>query len=144
MTTRWKLVSAGTAAALLVAALTLGVFLRDGSSAATRSDKEHALDLGTQPADIVSTYRYIESQPEVASRIPCYCGCGKSLGHQSLLDCYVIGPGTYSDHASFCLICGREAADLKRLAAEGQKTSVIRAWIGAEYSPYGPPTNTPE
>ncbi|MBI5946977.1 MAG: hypothetical protein HY875_02425 [Chloroflexi bacterium] len=144
MTTARKVAVAGVVAAVLLGGAALGFFVGDGSSGATRSDKEHTIDLGTQPPDVVAAYRYIESHPEMASRIPCYCGCGKSLGHQSLLDCYVIVPGTYSDHASVCLICGREAADLERLAAEGQELSAIRAWIDGEYSPYGPPTNTRE
>jgi len=107
------------------------------------ADLESALDLASQPPEMVAMYHYAEGHRALFEQVPCYCGCGKAIGHQSLLDCFLIAAGKYSDHASGCMVCTDEAADVERLVAEGQDARAIRAWIDVEYSKYGPPTNTP-
>lgn len=94
------------------------------------------------PEATIHNYQFVESQPELAARIPCYCGC-QSLAHRSLLDCYVRPEGGYERHASGCGICGWEADDVERMLAEGEDPASIRAAIDAEYGSYGKPTNTP-
>lgn len=111
-----------------------------GSSAVMRSDMEGELDLTTQPADIVAAYHYAEGHQSLLREIPCYCGCGKSIGHRDLFDCFVIRTGVYSDHASGCMVCANEARDVERLSAEGKSAAQIHDWIDGEYSRYGPPT----
>lgn len=141
-TLKWATVLASSALlATVVAALTFWHWISFESGA--RSDSEHVLDLSTQPAEVVANFRYIESHRALAEHIPCYCGCGRALGHQNLFDCFVISPGKYSDHAEGCVICRREAADIERLSADGTDMRAIRTWIDGEYSKYGPPTNTP-
>jgi len=115
----------------------------ESSAARPRSDLEYELDLSTQPAEMVATYHYMEDHPAIGKQIPCYCGCGEALGHRYLLDCFVIRPGVYSDHASGCMVCGNEATDVRRLTDEGQDARAIRNWIDTEYAKYGPPTDTP-
>ena len=134
---------AGAAAALVAAAGALAFAPWEGSAPRARSDLENVLDLSTEPADMVAHYRYIEGHPAIAEQIPCYCGCGKAIGHRNLFDCFVISPGKYSDHASGCMVCTNEATDVERLANEGQSAKAIRNWIDGEYARYGPPTNTP-
>jgi len=34
-------------------------------------------------------YRIAREAPELIEQMPCYCGCYKSVDHQSNLDCYV-------------------------------------------------------
>jgi hypothetical protein len=34
-------------------------------------------------------YRAAAEIPDVLAGLTCYCGCGKSLGHRHLLDCFV-------------------------------------------------------
>lgn len=113
------------------------------SVARTRSDLENVLDLSSQPPEIVATYQYVEGHRSLVRQVPCYCGCGKSLAHQNLFDCFVISRGVYSDHASGCMVCDDEANDIQRLAGEGRSAREIRAFIDAEYSRYGAPTDTP-
>ena len=96
---------AGVIASIAVAGIWLGgsaptAFSLDGLAEAT-----------------VHNYHFIESEPDLASGIPCYCGC-HSLSHRNLLDCY--------------------------LRPEGADPSRIRAAIDEEYGSYGKPTDTPE
>lgn len=101
-----------------------------------------AFALDGLPDEIVNNYHFVESQPDLAAKIPCYCGC-HSLGHTNLLDCYIRPDGGYEQHASGCGICGMEADDIEQMLAGGQDPGAIRAAIDAEYSSYGRPTNTP-
>lgn len=94
------------------------------------------------PDKVLHNYQFVESEPQLAARIPCYCGC-YSLGHSNLLDCYIRPEGGYEQHASGCGICGMEADDIERMLGAGQSADAIRASIDAEYSSYGKPTNTP-
>ncbi len=114
------------------------------SGSRPRSDLENVLDLSTQPPEMAATYHYVEDHADMARQIPCYCGCGKAIGHRNLVDCFVISPGVYSDHAAGCMVCGNEANDVRRLAGEGRSGGEIRDWIDNEYSKYGAPTDTPK
>lgn len=40
------------------------------------------------PAVVQEAYRFAIANPQVLSRLPCYCGCG-SMGHTSDLDCFI-------------------------------------------------------
>ena len=102
-----------------------------------------AFSLDGLPEATVHNYHFIESEPDLASRIPCYCGC-RSLSHRNLLDCYLRPDGGYEQHASGCGICGWEADDVEKMLAEGADPSRIRAAIDEEYGSYGKPTDTPE
>ena len=145
MSLRWKWLSLAAVVGVLAAgAVTLALAPWATSASRTRSDLENALDLSAEPAEMVATYQYVEGHSAMAKQIPCYCGCGKAIGHRNLLDCFVIEPGVYSDHASGCMVCGNEANDVRRLADEGRSPREIRDWIDTEYSKYGPATNTPK
>jgi hypothetical protein len=125
----------------VLASVLLSAWVASGPEA--RRDLEAVADLSTQPPAIVANYRYIEGHAEVARQVPCYCGCGRSLGHENLLDCYVIRRGVYSEHATGCKICTDEANDIERLAEAGASLVEIRMSIDASYAVYGAPTNTP-
>jgi hypothetical protein len=60
----------------------------------------------------------------VLDQLPCYCDCGRALGHRSLLDCYT------GRHASVCSICLLEAAFAYKETARGETPSQIRAQLG--------------
>lgn len=102
-----------------------------------------AFALDGLPEGTVHNYHFVESQPELAARIPCYCGC-HSLAHRNLLDWYIRPDGGYERHASGCGICGWEADDVERMVADGMHASSIGAAIDEEYGSYGKPTDTPE
>ena len=40
------------------------------------------------PPVVQEGYRFAIANPEVLSKLPCYCGCG-SMGHTSDLDCFI-------------------------------------------------------
>lgn len=54
---------------------------------------------------------------------PCYCGCDKNQGHQSLLDCYV------SHHAAMCDVCKKEAVYTYLHSKQGETAEQIRKEI---------------
>ncbi len=112
-----------------------------GHSRAT--DLEAELDLSMQPAAMVTMYHDVTAHRTVFEKVPCYCGCGRAIGHQNLYDCFVLPSGSFSDHASGCTVCQDEATDVLRLSAAGESPRAIRAWIDNEYARYGPPTDTP-
>ena len=91
--------------------------------------------------DVRLSYAYAVDHPEVLRHIPCFCGCGESEGHQSVLDCFVAGHDLfgrvrYKDHGVSCRLCVavvRETSD--RLAA-GASLPAVRAEIDRLFSPY--------
>ena len=40
------------------------------------------------PPQVKEAYRFAIANPDVLSKIPCYCGCG-AMGHQNNFQCYV-------------------------------------------------------
>ena len=40
------------------------------------------------PAVVQEAYRFAIANPQVLSKLPCYCGCG-GIGHRSDLDCFI-------------------------------------------------------
>jgi hypothetical protein len=42
---------------------------------------------------VAEAYRIARDIPEVLAQQPCYCNCGESFGHTSLLDCYATDHG---------------------------------------------------
>ena len=98
--------------------------------------------LDGQPDQVVHNYHFVESQLELAAKVPCYCGC-YGLGHTNLVDCYIRRDGGYEPHASGCGICGMETDDIEQMLEDGRTADAIRAAIDAEYSSFGKPTNTP-
>lgn len=99
------------------------------------------------PPRVREAYLYAASNPEELSKYPCYCGC-VSMGHTSNLSCYIqdIAPDgtiTFDNHANGCGLCVDITQDVKRLKAQGQSSPEVRAYIDAQYSPFGPGTDTP-
>jgi hypothetical protein len=92
-------------------------------------------------------YRFAIANPDVMTKIPCYCGCG-TMGHEHALDCFVkdVQPGgsiEFDNHAAGCGICVDITQDVMRLMRQGQPLKAIRAYVDAEYSQFAAPTNTP-
>lgn len=87
-------------------------------------------------------YRLATRNPEMLTKLPCYCDCGRASGHTSLNSCFFRTDGSYNDHASGCEVCGLETVDAAQWAKEGKSLKQIRTMIDTKYSPYGTPTNT--
>jgi hypothetical protein len=99
------------------------------------------------PPAVKEAYQYAALYPDELAKYPCYCGCGK-MGHTSNRSCYIKdiaadGRITFDDHAAGCGICVDITKDVMRLKSEGQSSKQIRAYIDAQYSSFGPSTNTP-
>ena len=99
------------------------------------------------PPRVREAYQYAAAHPDELRKYPCYCGCG-AMGHTSNLSCYIqdIAPDgtmTFDTHANGCGICVDIAQDVMRLKAEGQSSLQVRNYIDAQYSSFGPGTNTP-
>ncbi|HXV97120.1 MAG TPA: PCYCGC motif-containing (lipo)protein [Anaerolineae bacterium] len=98
-------------------------------------------------ARVQEAYRFAIANPEVLTKIPCYCGCG-TMGHRHTLDCYIKefrpnGSIEFDNHAAGCGICVDITQDTMRLMRQGQDLKAIRAYVDAQYSQFAAPTNTP-
>lgn len=103
--------------------------------------------LNDQPVRVREAYEFAATHHEALETVPCYCGCG-AMGHASNLACYVqaideAGTITYDNHAAGCGICVDITQDVMRMTLEGKSAREIRAAIDAQYSQFGPSTDTP-
>lgn len=103
-------------------------------------------EVRSAPVTVQQAYQFAIANPEVASQIPCYCGCG-AMGHTSSYACYVAGESedgapVIDNHALGCSICVDITQDTMRLMNEGKPVAEIRAYIDQTYAQYGP-TNMP-
>lgn len=126
---------------LLASAVTLAI-ASCGSSEGSTAPAVPAAPAEQSQQGTAARYEFIAANEDLAQHIPCYCGCGPQ-GHGSLRDCFLAADGSYEQHGAWCHICLEEARDVERLQAEGVTPALIRAYIDAQYSRFGPPTNTP-
>lgn len=70
-----------------------------------------------------SIYAMAAKEKPVLYQQPCYCHCDRTVGHKSLLDCYV------DKHASVCATCKQEAAYAYEQTKKGKSPAQIRAGI---------------
>ena len=112
-----------------------------------------ALELGgyapPRPMDILKdAHIFAADHPEVASYIPCYCGCG-NMGHKSNADCFVESREkdgrvhTWVPHGAACAVCIDIAVESMRMHNSGASVAAIRKQIQGEYRPHFPTTETP-
>jgi len=78
--------------------------------------------------NVREAYEVAARDPALLTQLHCYCGCDKSLGHKSLLDCF------RDDHASRCGICMGEARDAEPLARSGMSIEQIRDTLRARFA----------
>lgn len=93
------------------------------------------------PQTISDAYRFAATHAAELHQIPCYCGCGP-MGHRSNYDCYWQEDGNVDEHALNCGICVYITQDVRDGLARGQSLAEIRMQVDADYSRYGPPTET--
>jgi hypothetical protein len=94
-------------------------------------------------AKTLEGYRIATQIPHVLEAVPCYCGCGTQSGHRHLKDCFIKPDGSFDDHGSGCVLCDREAIDVKNWLDQNVPIKEIRARIDEKYKKYGTPTKTP-
>ncbi|KHE72795.1 PCYCGC motif-containing (lipo)protein [Halobacillus sp. BBL2006] len=149
--------------------LILGSFLTgcssDNSEEAEESHIEHVngdlreetQDTDTLPAflddkneDMQMLYTAASQNKDLLENIPCYCGCGDSVGHRSNYDCFIHenkqdGSIVWDDHATKCGVCLEIAAQSIVDHQDGKSIKQIRNDIDQTYEEdYAEPTPTPE
>jgi len=102
-----------------------------------------------RPMDILKdAHVFTADHPEVASYIPCYCGCG-NMGHKNNADCFVASRDkegkvtAWVPHGAACAVCIDIAVESMRMRNSGASVSAIRSQIQNEYRPHFPSTETP-
>jgi hypothetical protein len=96
----------------------------------------------TAPQTVQMAYRFAAANPDALQQIPCYCGCG-GMGHLSNYNCFWQRGGEVDTHALGCGICVDIAQDVRRGLEKGVALDRIRAQVDADYSRFGPATDTP-
>jgi hypothetical protein len=102
-----------------------------------------------RPMDILKdAHIFAADHPEVASYIPCYCGCG-NMGHKNNADCFVeardkTGKVTsWVPHGAACAVCIDIAVESMRMRNSGASVAAIRKQVQSEYRPRFPDSETP-
>lgn len=72
-------------------------------------------------------YTIAEQNPMLLAQLDCYCGCYKTDGHKSLLDCY------RSRHGATCQICTNEVLEASRLFDGGMAPEQIKETLRRKY-----------
>lgn len=127
-----------------------------GSAAHTSSDIQELTAsadmlpkfLDGQHENIRLVYAAAGKATDILQWIPCYCGCGESVGHRSNLNCFVAekredGSILWDDHGTRCLVCLEIAVTSIQMAQEGKTLKEIREAIDSNYEQgYATPTPT--
>lgn len=105
--------------------------------------------LKNQPDELRIVYQAAGKASDILQWMPCYCGCGDSVGHQSNLNCFIHeihadGSVTWDDHGTRCGVCVQIAVTSIKLKQEGKSLKEIRDMIDETYKKgYAKPTKTP-
>jgi hypothetical protein len=102
--------------------------IKNAQAAQAESD---TLDPKLFVGKVREAYKVAGEKPELLAQMYCYCGCDKTEGHRSLLDCF------RDKHGSHCDICVGEALDSNRMFNQGAPPEQIRDALRARYSKRG-------
>ena len=91
-----------------------------------------------QNETIRQTYSIVANYAEVLDSVPCYCGCGDSVGHRSNTNCFITeryadGSITWDDHGTRCNVCIEIALQAAKMASDGKELKEIRETIDNLY-----------
>ena len=102
-----------------------------------------------RPMDVLKdAHIFAADHPEVASYVPCYCGCG-SAGHKNNADCFVKGRtpdghvSEWEPHGVSCAVCIDIAVDSMKMRNSGASVMAIRKKVQGDYRPRFPSSETP-
>lgn len=105
--------------------------------------------LDGQPEQLRIVYQIAGQATDLLQWIPCYCGCGESVGHKSNLNCFIKevnedGSIVWDDHGTRCGVCLEIAVTSAKMKSEGKSDKEIRNFIDETYKTgYGKSTDTP-
>ena len=92
-----------------------------------------------RPMDVLrDAHMFTADHPEVASYVPCYCGCG-SAGHKNNADCFVKGRDAegrvteWEPHGVSCAVCIDIAVDSMKMRNSGASVTAIRKKVQSDY-----------
>jgi Protein of unknown function with PCYCGC motif len=101
-----------------------------------------------RPVEAVNAaFQFAAEHPEVASYIPCFCGCQQG-GHRGNEDCFVKSRDANGDvtewepHGLECAVCIDVATRARQMTASGASVAQIREAVEKEFKPNFP-TETP-
>ncbi len=102
-----------------------------------------------RPMDVLKdAHVFTADHPEVASYVPCYCGCGNA-GHKNNADCFVKGRDPegrvteWEPHGVSCAVCIDIAVDSMKMRNSGASVMAIRKKVQGDYRPRFPTSETP-
>jgi hypothetical protein len=102
-----------------------------------------------RPMEVLKdAHMFAADHPEVASYVPCYCGCGNA-GHKNNADCFVKGRDPegrvteWEPHGVACAVCIDIAVDSMRMRNSGASVMAIRKKVQGDYRPNFPNSETP-
>lgn len=104
--------------------------------------------LDNKSEDIRLVYQIAGQSTEILEWMPCYCGCGESVGHKSNLNCFIEekredGTIVWDDHGTRCLTCLEIAVQSAKMHKDGKSLKEIRQTIDNTYKEgYAKPTPT--
>ena len=104
--------------------------------------------LDQQNENIRLVYQIAGQTTDILEWIPCYCGCGESVGHKSNLNCFIQekhedGSIVWDDHGTRCITCLEIALQSAQMHKDGKSLKEIRNAIDATYKEgYAEPTPT--
>ncbi|MEK3889788.1 PCYCGC motif-containing (lipo)protein [Bacillus sp. FSL K6-3431] len=106
--------------------------------------------LQDKPEDMQLIYLAVAQHQELLENMPCYCGCGDSVGHKDNYDCFIHenkedGSIVWDDHGTKCTVCLEIAAKAVVDYNDGKTMKEIRNEIDQAYEEgYANPTDTKE
>ena len=103
----------------------------------------------SRPMDVLrDAHTFTADHPEVASYVPCYCGCGNA-GHKNNADCFVKARDPqgrvteWEPHGVACAVCIDIAVDSMKMRNSGASVTAIRKKVQNDYRPHFPNSETP-
>jgi len=133
-----KSLSALMVGAVVFAGLAYASFQADRTRAAAvsccefgKSNAAGTLDPALFTGPVREAYQLAGKNPALFSQLHCYCGCDRTYGHKSLLDCY------RDRHGARCDICVGEALQANTLAKQNTPVEQIREALRGRYAPSG-------
>lgn len=105
--------------------------------------------LSNKPEEMQSLYMAVANHKELVESMPCYCGCGDSVGHNSNYNCFIHenkedGTVVWDDHGTKCKVCLDTAAFTISEFENGKSPLEIRKAIDEAYGESNQnPTPTP-
>jgi hypothetical protein len=97
-----------------------------------------------RPVEVVNAaFQFAAEHPEVASYIPCFCGCQQG-GHRGNEDCFVKSRNANGDvvewepHGLECAVCIDVATRARQMTASGASVAQIREAVEKEFKPKFP------